>query len=250
MGPVREELRFSAVRDALAQAVERRHGIGLAAGEQPPLAVLDLGGGTGPEAVPIAHLGHDVTVVDSSPDALALLARRAVEAGVELTAVAGDATDLPGAGVGGTFDVVLCHGLLEYVDEPGALLGSAAAVMDAGSVMSIVVPGRAAAVQALAASGDIDGAHRVLTASVDRWDVAALGPRSFWPADVERLLHAVQMTAFRLIALRTFTDLVPSSAVDGVPGARERLFALERAAAAIPEFSALCAGLQTFACLE
>ncbi|MCG5437905.1 class I SAM-dependent methyltransferase, partial [Micromonospora foliorum] len=46
------------------------------------LTVLDVGGGTGGFAVPLARAGHRVTVVDASPDALAALTRRAAEAGV------------------------------------------------------------------------------------------------------------------------------------------------------------------------
>ena len=52
-----------------------------------PLRVLDLGGGTGELAVPLAELGPDlvadVTVVDPSPDALAALGRRAAESAVQ-----------------------------------------------------------------------------------------------------------------------------------------------------------------------
>src|SRR4249920_3749739 len=44
------------------------------------LEVVDLGGGTGGFAVPVAMLGHRVTVVEPSPDALAALQRRAAEA--------------------------------------------------------------------------------------------------------------------------------------------------------------------------
>ena len=46
------------------------------------LTVVDVGGGTGGFAVPLAQAGHRVTVVDASPDALAALTRRAAEAGV------------------------------------------------------------------------------------------------------------------------------------------------------------------------
>ncbi|WP_324277387.1 class I SAM-dependent methyltransferase [Blastococcus brunescens] len=46
-----------------------------------PLRVLDVGGGSGMFAVPLARLGHDVTVVDPSADALATLRRRADTAG-------------------------------------------------------------------------------------------------------------------------------------------------------------------------
>ena len=57
---------------------------------------LDVGGGTGGFAVPLAELGHRVTVVDPSPDALAALQRRAAEAGVadRVRAVQGDAAGL------------------------------------------------------------------------------------------------------------------------------------------------------------
>src|SRR6266542_3598380 len=40
-----------------------------------PLTVVDVGGGTGGFAVPIARAGHHVTVVDASPEAAAVLAR-------------------------------------------------------------------------------------------------------------------------------------------------------------------------------
>jgi len=66
-----------------------------------PLDVLDVGGGTGGFAVPLAALGHRVTVVDPSPDALASLQRRARDAGVEVHALQGDAAgllDVVGAG--------------------------------------------------------------------------------------------------------------------------------------------------------
>src|SRR5690349_24662824 len=54
--------------------------------------VLDIGGGTGGLAVRVAELGHRVTVVDPSPDALAALDRRAAEHDVadRITSVQGD----------------------------------------------------------------------------------------------------------------------------------------------------------------
>ena len=44
--------------------------------------IVDIGGGTGGFAVPLAQLGHRVEVIDPSPDALAALDRRAREADV------------------------------------------------------------------------------------------------------------------------------------------------------------------------
>ena len=76
-GGVDTSVRTSAVWDAVRAVVTRRSDeLGR------PLRVVDLGGGTGGLAVPIAALGHHVTVVDPSPDALAALTRRAGDAGV------------------------------------------------------------------------------------------------------------------------------------------------------------------------
>ncbi|MCZ9336940.1 class I SAM-dependent methyltransferase, partial [Streptomyces sp. TRM76130] len=67
-----------------------------------------------------ARLGHHVTVVDPSPDALFALERRAAEAGVadRVRGVQGDAHGLFDVVERGGYDVVLCHGVLEYVDDP------------------------------------------------------------------------------------------------------------------------------------
>ena len=49
-----------------------------------PARVVDAGGGTGQVAVPLAALGYQVTVVDTSPAMLATCAERAAEVAVEL----------------------------------------------------------------------------------------------------------------------------------------------------------------------
>ena len=94
-----------------------------------PLRVLDVGGGSGMFAVPLARLGHDVTVVDPSADALATLRRRAETAGVgeRVRGVQGDG-DLLHEVLGRTadgptgFDLALCHSVLEVVDDPAVTL--------------------------------------------------------------------------------------------------------------------------------
>ena len=72
MGPVRSEVMWQAVMDAV-------HAAAPGGDDATPLAVLDLGGGTGGDAVRLACAGHDVTVVDPSPDALASLERRTAD---------------------------------------------------------------------------------------------------------------------------------------------------------------------------
>src|SRR6266508_964617 len=123
-----------------------------------PLTVVDVGGGTGGFAVPIARAGHHVTVVDASPDALAALARRAAEAGVaeRVRGVQGDGDALAGLVAANSADLVLCHSLLEVVDDPGTVVKSVAGTLRPGGAASVLVANRAAAVLARALGGHFD----------------------------------------------------------------------------------------------
>ena len=71
----RDGVRFSLVWDVLRDVVAAR----MADTGRQVLDIVDVGGGTGGLAVPFAALGHNVTVVDPSPDALAAAQRRAAE---------------------------------------------------------------------------------------------------------------------------------------------------------------------------
>jgi S-adenosylmethionine-dependent methyltransferase len=125
-----------------------------------PLRVLDVGGGSGMFAVPLARLGHDVTVVDPSADALATLRRRAETDGVgaRVRGVQGDgdllhevlpAADDASAG----YDLALCHYVLEVVDDPAVTLREIARVLRPGGQVSVATANRAGAVLARAVTG-------------------------------------------------------------------------------------------------
>jgi SAM-dependent methyltransferase len=215
-----------------------------------PLDVLDLGGGTGGDAVRLARLGHRVTVVDPSPDALASLDRRAGEAGTTVTGILGDTDDLVEHVDAASFDLVVCHGVLEHVDDPGQALAATAKVLRDGGFVSIVVAGRLAGVVARALAGDFAGAETLFSARAETWDVRADGPRRFVVAEIDALLAAHGFTPVQTNALRVFADLVPSALVDIEPGARDALFALERLVRTSPDMAALSAGLQSVARLD
>src|SRR5262249_25512408 len=84
------------------------------------LNALDLGCGTGAAAVRLAHLGFHVTLLDSSPAMLDVAQRAAVEAGVsdKMALKPGDAAQLASLFPGCAFDLIVCHNVLEYVDDP------------------------------------------------------------------------------------------------------------------------------------
>jgi 2-polyprenyl-3-methyl-5-hydroxy-6-metoxy-1,4-benzoquinol methylase len=121
-----------------------------------PLRVLDVGGGSGMFAVPLARLGHEVTVVDPSADALATLQRRATTDGVgrQVRGVQGDGDRLAEVLAGEEpYDLALCHSVLEVVDDPAATLRQVAQALRPGGTVSIATANRAGAVVARALAG-------------------------------------------------------------------------------------------------
>jgi SAM-dependent methyltransferase len=75
-----------------------------------PGRALDVGCGTGRDAVYLAQHGWTVSAIDSVPQALGAAHRRARQAGVEVNWVQGDVTRLQESGVGAAFDLVLDRG--------------------------------------------------------------------------------------------------------------------------------------------
>lgn len=242
MGPVRAELMWQSVVDATEIAGTDNEG----------LDVLDLGGGTGGDAVRLALLGHRVTVVDPSPDALASLQRRAVDADLAdaVRGVQGDTADLLDHVEPQSFDLVICHGVLEYVDDPAEALTAVSTVLRDGGHVSVVVAGRLAAITARALAGDFATAQTLLATTADSWDVRALGPRRFGLDELQALLTTHGFAPVATHGLRVFADLVPSAIVDGEAGGRDALFALERLVRTSHDFTAVSAGLQSIARLD
>ena len=192
--------------------------------------VLDIGGGTGGFAVRVAELGHRVTVVDPSPDALAALARRAREVGVEVAGVQGDVSTLLEVAAPGAADVVLCHGVLEVVDDPAAALATIREVLRPGGTLSLLVAQRHAAVVARAMAGHFAQALELLDASASSAPPARTGHR-FTHAELTALLADAGFDVVSVHGVRVFADLVPGSLLDLEPGATASLVELERAVA-------------------
>jgi len=196
------------------------------------LHVVDLGGGTGGLAVAVAELGHRVTVVDPSPNALAALERRATEAGVTslVRGVIGDAATLPDVVGPAAADVVVCHGVLEIVDEPVQALHAAAAVLRAEGRLSLLATQLSGAVLAQVIGGHVDEALALLRAGADRQ------PRRFTRGQLETLVAAAGFTVTEVRGVRLFSDHVGSRVVDEQPSAADRLGELEAAVCADADF--------------
>jgi SAM-dependent methyltransferase len=207
------------------------------------LDVLDVGGGTGGFAVPLAGLGHRVTVVDPSPDALAALQRRAGETGDAVRAVQGDAAGLLEVVEPGSADLVLCHGVLEHVDDLAPAVAALVAVLRPGGTLSLLVASRNAVVLARAVAGRFAEAQHVLADPDGRWGPGDPLPRRFTEPGLLALLGDAGLRVEAVHGVRTVADLVPGAVVDAEPGAADALVALEAATAQLPEFRAVATQL-------
>ncbi|RLL66401.1 methyltransferase [Streptomyces sp. Z26] len=246
MSRPRASTRTAVVWEVMRDALERR----AAATGRDVLEVLDTGGGTGNFSVPLARLGHRVTVVDPSPNALFALERRAAEAGVVdlVRGVQGDTHGLFEVVARGGFDAVLCHGVLEYVDDPAdGLRNVVAALRPEGGVLSLLAAGLGGAVLARALAGHFTEARQALTSDDGRWGDGDPVPRRFTAEQLTDLVTGTGLGVVSVHGVRVFADLVPGALVDTEPDAQEALARLEAAAAELPAFHSVASRLHVLA---
>ena len=214
----------------------------------PLLDILDAGGGTGGFAVPLAELGHRVTVVDPSPDSLAALERRAAEADIRtIRGVQGDAAGLLDVAQPESYDVVLCHHVLEVVDDPAAAVAAMVRVLRPGGLLSVLVSNVNGAVLSRAVAGRLDEATALLENPA-----GSSGPHDPLLRRYDRtsLLAQLEEAGLDLLELhgsRVFSDLLPGSLLDVDPTAAQTLLRLEQLVVDRSEFTDVAAALHALA---
>lgn len=211
--------------------------------------VLDVGGGTGGWAVPLAASGCAVTVVEPSLNALAALQQRAADAGVDdrITAVQGD-TDALSELVGGhTADLVLGHGVLEIVDDVAGAVTSLVAATVPGGAVSVLVANRYAAIIQRAVAGRVAEASSLLADPHGRLDSDDLLLRRFDVDGLRAVLTEAGLTVAVLQGHGVLTELVPGSALEANPSAAGTLADLELELARRPPLRDIAAKLHAIA---
>ena len=206
-----------------------------------PMYALDVGCGTGAAAARLAQLGLHVTQLDSSQAMLGIARRTAEEAGVtnRVTLQHGDAAQLTKLFRAASFDLILCHNVLEYVDDPAAVLRSAARLLrDTSAILSIVVRNQAGEVfKAAIQAGDLAAAEANLTA---QWGFESLyggRVRLFTSPGLQAMLNAESLTSIAERGIRVLADYLPPrvSRTDEY----DRILQLERKLGMRPAFAAV-----------
>ena len=227
-GRLRLDLAFANVQDFLPQATR-------------PLQALDLGCGTGAIGVRLARLGLHVTLLDASLPMLDFAKRAVREAGVteSIALRHGDAAQLPNLFDAGSFDLILCHNILEYVDDPGAVLrGAARMLRDPSAVLSLLVRSQAGEVlKAAIQDGDLAVAEHNLTAEWGHESLYGGGVRLFTAESLQAALLESSLAVNAQRGVRVLSDYLPPRI--SRDDEYERIFELERKLGKRPEFAAV-----------
>ncbi len=227
-GRLRLDLTFANLQDFLPQTSDTLH-------------ALDIGGGTGTTAVRLAQLGIQVTLLDSSESMLDLAKSAAQEAGVgqRLALKRGDAAQLADLFPAGTFDVILCHNVLEFVDDPSAVLQSAArALRNPSGLISVLVRNQAGEVlKSALVNGDLAAADHNLTAEWGDESLYGGRVRLFTAESLRTMFKESSLAVIAERGIRIVSDYLPQgiSRTDEY----ETIFQLERKLGSRPEFAAV-----------
>jgi ubiquinone/menaquinone biosynthesis C-methylase UbiE len=227
-GRLRADLTFANLQDFLPPQTATK-----------PLSALDLGCGTGASSVRLARLGIQVTALDSSPAMLDLAERTIAEAGVsdKTSLKHGDAAHLADIFQSGSFDLIVCHNVLEFVDDPAAVLRGAVRVMrNSSAILSVLVRSQAGEVfKAALQTGDLAAAEQSLTAEWGQESLYGGKTRLFTPEALEAMLKDASLTLAARRGVRVIADYLPAQISRSAE--YERIFALERKLGKGEEFS-------------
>ncbi|MDX3458673.1 methyltransferase domain-containing protein [Streptomyces sp. ME02-8801-2C] len=195
------------------------------------LRVLDVGMGQGTQALRLARAGHQVTGVEKDPTMLGA-AREALASEPEgirdrVRLLESDGRDTGVHFLPGSFDVVLCHGVLMYVELPDALLAGLARMLAPGGLLSLLVRNGDALAMRAGLAGDWAGAVGAFDADsyVNRLGLEVRADRL---SALTGTLAGIGAPLHAWYGVRVFTDTASDEA--DVPSDLDALLAVEERA--------------------
>lgn len=172
-----------------------------------PARILDAGGGTGAFAIPLAAMGHEVTILDPLEEWIGVARQRATEASVNVRLVQGTAEEAPELLEGG-FDAVLCHVVLAYSQDAAATMSALRSVARPGAILSSLEKNRDGLAMRPGIRGNYAEARRVLD---DPFAAGGLGivNRAFGSGELRSLLLRTGWRPNDWAGVRVFSDTAP-----------------------------------------
>lgn len=180
--------------------------------------ILDFGSGEGITANHFAEK-NDVTAIEPSKEMLSNAWKD-----YEYTQIVGDVNALS-AFKNETFDMIICHNVLEYIDDKAAVVKALARVLKKDGIISIVKHNRAGRVMQMAVLlDDFEKANEIL----DGKDSTAskFGTIRYYE-DNDITKWEPQITVSDILGIRTFWDLQQNQQKHGDEAWQEKMLQLE-----------------------
>ena len=180
--------------------------------------ILDFGSGEGITANHFAEK-NDVTAIEPSKEMLSNAWKD-----YEYTQIVGDVNALS-AFKNETFDMIICHNVLEYIDDKAAVVKALARVLKKDGIISIVKHNRAGRVMQMAVLlDDFEKANEIL----DGKDSTAskFGTIRYYE-DNDITNWEPQITISDILGIRTFWDLQQNQQKHGYEARQEKMLQLE-----------------------
>jgi len=236
LGRLRSELAWENLRGFLPTGASGRR-------------VLDLGGGTGLLSLRLAKMGFQVVLLDSSQGMIEMAGREAEACGVaaRMSFLHEEASRLSEVFAAESFDLVICHNLLEYIPDPETIAVKIAHVLRNDGVVSVLVRNRAG--EALKAAIKSEDSTLTKAALSDETVVDSLYSkpvRLFDPRVVVDMLGAAGLDVIAERGVRVFSDYRDPRELES-EAARQQVFELELNLGARPEFACIARYLQFIA---
>jgi SAM-dependent methyltransferase len=193
-----------------------------------PATVLDVGGGAGHQSFPLAQIGYDVTLLDSSPAMLDKARQRAErlpdEARRRVTFLEADGESAAAAVDGRRFDAVLCHGVLGYLEQPETMVEQLCRCTADGGIVSIMTGNASAGAVRPALERRWDDA---LAAFDSRREIGVLGlaGRADTVEELSELLRGQGVDPLRWYGVWLFVDWLEFSGAELDPTDAEQVAA-------------------------
>ena len=155
---------------------------------------LVTGGGNGLDSLRLARMNHRIDLVDISRQMLADAGTRAALAGVtnRIETHAMDVLDIADEFGERHFDIVLCHNVMQFIDDYQPLLKTLYRVLKPGGFLSLVTTNQySLPYQAAFIEQDLDKAYELLELEDQQHPVFGIEAHEFHPDDVTAWLAEI-----------------------------------------------------------
>jgi S-adenosylmethionine-dependent methyltransferase len=198
--------------------------------DSPPLRILDAGGGNGLDSLTLARMNHQVDLVDLSRKMLDDARAKAALAGVtdRLRTHASDILGIADEFAENEFDIVLCHNVIQFVDDVMPLLQVLRRVLKPGGFLSLITSNQyALPYQAAFREQDLDKAFELLDPGEQQHPVFDIEAHEYRADEVIEWLTGMGLKLEKHYGIRCLYDIWGTSEQKETPLVHEKLKKLE-----------------------